>query len=89
MAIDVSVVERTVFGNKAVQVLSCVADAATQTVSTDLGAINFIQYTPKSMTTAAAKFAINALPAGTAAGGSIAVTGVASGDEFWLTVYGR
>lgn len=88
MAIDVSIVERTTFGNKAVQVLSCVADAATQTVSTDLGAVNWVSYSPKSMT-AEPKLAINEGPGGTSIGGTIAVTGLTSGDEFWLTVYGR
>lgn len=88
MAFNNSLIERSVFGNKAVQFYSCVADGATGTIVTGFNAVSAIQVTPKSMTTAAGKFKINTLESGTAAAGTIAVTAVANGDEFYLTVYG-
>ena len=89
MAFTVATIDKSVLGDKRVVVLSCVADAATQAIDTGLSALDFIQYTPKSMTTAAAKFALNANASGTASAGYIGVSGVASGDEFWVTCYGH
>lgn len=89
MAFNNDLIYRSVHGNESMQVYSCVADAATGTVSTDLGAINHIAFVPRSMTAATESFKINVLPIGTTSAGSVAVTGVTSGDEFYLTVYGR
>lgn len=89
MAFSNSLLERTTFGNKSVAFYSCVADAATGSVNTGFSVVDHISYAPKSMTTAAAKFTKNAGPVGTSLAGYIAVTGVANGDEFYLTVYGR
>ena len=81
MAFSVAVIDKTVFGNKAVRVLSCVADSAAESIDTGLDAIDFIQATHKSMTSGAGKFGFS--------GGNVVVSGVASGDEFYVTVYGR
>jgi hypothetical protein len=89
MAFNNSLLERTTFGNKSVQVYSCVADGATGTVVTGLQSVDFIQVTNKSMTTGATKFKTNVGVSGTAIAGTVAVTGAASGDEFYITVYGR
>lgn len=89
MAFTVANIAQSTFGNKRVVVLSCVADAATQAIDTGLSGIDFIQYTPKSMTSAAAKFRINSDASGDASAGYVGVSGVANGDEFWLTVYGH
>jgi len=40
------------------------------------------------LTTGAIKFKINTLESGTAAAGTIAVTGATSGDVFYAMVYG-
>lgn len=88
MAFNNSLIERSVFGNKAVQFYSCVADAATGTIVTGLNSVSAIQVTLKSASTAAVKFKINTLESGTAAAGTIAVTGAVSGDEYYVTVYG-
>ena len=88
MAFNNSLIERSVFGNKAVQFYSCVADGATGTIVTGLRNVAAINVTLKSATTAAIKFSVNALESGTATAGTIAVTGAVSGDEFYVTVYG-
>jgi hypothetical protein len=88
MAFNNSLIERSVFGNKAVQFYSCVADAATGTIVTGLNSVTAINVTLKSASTAAVKFVINAGVGGTATAGTIAVTGAVSGDEFYVTVYG-
>lgn len=89
MAFNNSLLERTVFGNKQVQIYSCVADGATGTIVTGFNAVDAIQVTFKSMTSGASKWRMNSLVSGTATAGTIAVTGVTSGDEFYITVYGR
>lgn len=88
MAFSNSLLERTVFGNKQVQVYSCVADGATGTIVTGMNAVSWIQVTYKSMSSGAGKFKTNLGTSGTAIAGTVAVTGVTSGDEFYLTVYG-
>lgn len=87
MAFNNSLIERSVFGNKAVQFYSCVADGATGTIVTGLNSVTAVQLTPKSLT-ANVKTIINAGVTGTATAGTIAVTGATSGDEFYLMVYG-
>ena len=88
MAFTNTLVERSVFGNKSVQFYSCLADGATGTIVTGMNQVTAINVTFKSMTSGATKFKINALESGTAAAGTIAVTGATSGDEFYVTVYG-
>ena len=88
MAFTVSTVKDSVFGDMRVKVLSITADAATQNVDSGLSRIYGHALGPLSMTTASAKLYINSLTTGTAAAGYIAVSGVASGDVFILTVWG-
>jgi hypothetical protein len=89
MAFSNSLLERTVMGNKQVQIYSCVADAATGFITTGFSAVDAIQVTYKSMTSGASKFKMNLGVSGTAIAGTVAVTGVTSGDEFYITVFGR
>lgn len=89
MAFTNALLKQTVFGNQRVLYYSCVADAATGVVETGLSNIDMIQYTPISMTTAAAKLRKNENTSGIAALGTVGVSGAVSGDEFYLTVYGR
>ena len=68
------------------------ADAATQTVTsgqTKMKRIEFVNFSPVSMTTASAKLYVNTDASGAASGGAIGVSGVANGDIFFLTIYGR
>jgi hypothetical protein len=89
MAFTVSSTAKTVFGNKRVLDFRVTADAATQTISTGLSTVESATLTPESMTTAAAKLRLNQDVSGTVANGSVAVTGVASGDVFFLKIYGN
>jgi len=89
MAFSNALLERSVQGNKQVQFYSCVADAATGTIVTAFKSVDMISVTPKSLTTGAVKFVMNEGVSGTSTAGTIAVTGAASGDEFYVIVYGH
>ena len=81
MAFSNSLVKGTVFGDVRVQIYSMVADAATGTIDTGLGAIYSIHATAQSAASSSHHFQ--------ASGSSVVATGVASGDVFYVTVYGR
>lgn len=87
MAISAELLERTVFGNHAVQVYSCVAASAAQAFDTGFNRVAFINFAPKSGCSQA-HFRINAGESGTAIAGTVAISGLTAGDEFFLTVYG-
>ena len=53
MAWNVSVVEKTVLGNKRVNVLSCVADSAESNISTGFSVVDYFLTGPKSLSTGA------------------------------------
>lgn len=89
MAWTTTVVDKTVFGNQRIIQYLLVGDSATLELNTGLGTVTHVQSTPSTMTTAAVKFKINVLSAGTAANGWIAITGCTSADSMFLTVYGR
>ena len=88
MAYTSSFLKKTVLGDQRVHGIRITADAATQAVNTGLSKIDWISYAPQSCTTAAIKFAINELCAGTASAGYVGISGAASGDEMILTVFG-
>lgn len=88
MAFNNQLLDRSVFGNKALQVYSCTADNTSGVIATGMKKVDWISVTYKSMSSGATKFKINALTSGTAAAGYIAVTGITSGDEFFIQVYG-
>lgn len=90
MAFTVSNVANSVFGNKNVRMLRVTADAASDAISSGFSLVEtIVGFAPETMTTASAKLKINVLTAGTASNGMIAVTGIASGDIFRVTVIGR
>jgi hypothetical protein len=78
----------TVFGNQRVWQGTIAADAATGVVSFGFSQLKHVQATIKTCTSAGVKFAINVDASGTAANGSLAITGAASADIFYVTVYG-
>jgi len=80
---------KTNMGNKRAVGMKIVADAATQTIETGLKVIDYMSYGLASVTTANFKMAINSNASGVQSNGVLAVTGVASGDQFYVTVYGR
>lgn len=89
MAFSNSKILNTVWGDKRVEAYSSVADAATGTILTGLTTIENISVALKSATTAAVKFVVNQSVTGTSVPGTVAITGAVSGDEFYVTVYGR
>lgn len=89
MAYSVSVLEKTIFGNKNVSVLSCTADGATGIIDTGLKVVSWLQMTPVSLSTAAIKLRRNEGTTSTSIAGSIGVTGAVSGDVFYITAFGN
>lgn len=89
MAFTATLAKKTVHGDQYVWQGTVTADAASGVVSFGFAAITHAHVTPKSATTAYYVARINALAATTASVGDLAISGVASGDEFFVTVYGR
>ncbi len=81
----------TVFGNKKVVGLKCTADAATQTVETGLSVIEWFSLgTYASMASQTGRYVfINSNASGVASMGVLGCSGFATGDDFYVTVYGR
>lgn len=80
----------TVFGNKKTVGIKCVADAATFNVETGLKTIEWYSFAKGSMTTIVGlSIAPNSNAVGVATPGTVGCSGFTSGDEFYLTVYGR
>jgi hypothetical protein len=88
MAWTVSVVDKTVFGNKRVVALSCVADSAEAAVNTGLSIVDYFSAGAVSCTSAP-KIRMNVGSTSTAANGTLGCSGFVSGDIILLTVYGR
>ncbi len=80
MAFTLTVNEKTVFGNQVVYLGTVLADSTAGSVATGLGVITHNSVTPKSVTSGY-KVA--------STGGTLAITGCTSGDEFFVAVYGR
>jgi len=89
MAYTVTEIERTVFGNLNVRALKITADAGTEAIATGFNRVAFVSAAPKSMASAPWSISINEGVAGTANAGYIGVTGVTSGDDFYVTVFGN
>lgn len=78
------------YGNDRTVHLDITADAATQTVDTGLKIIESVSWAPASMSTYVGwKAAPNKDASGTAANGSLGISGLTSGDRLFITVYGR
>lgn len=89
MAIDANLDKRDVHGSSRVHHYSCVADGADQEIETGFSIVDGVSYAPKSMATALVSVTKNELSSGTASVGYVSVTGIASGDEFYLTIWGH
>jgi hypothetical protein len=81
--------EITVFGNKKVSLLSCSVDSASGNVDSGLGVVDHVSICPISMATSAIILKKNIGSGATARNGIININAAASGDVFYLTVYGR
>lgn len=80
MAYTVSKVD-SIFGDQRVAMCSVTADAASGTVPTPLSAINSVALAPQSMATSAVKISVS--------GGTVTISNAASGDGFYLTIFGK
>ena len=90
MAYTVTVVEKTVFGNKRAVILDVTADAASGVVATGLNRIVAHSVSPVSMAThSLVKFRPNVNAASAASNGNIMVSGAADGDRFFVIAYGH
>ena len=89
MAYTVTKVQNTVFGNMRTLLLDVTADAATQNVVTGLQHIYGFSVGPQSLSTGAPHIYANSAVSGTAIAGTLGCSGFVSGDEFFVTVYGR
>ena len=80
----------SVFGNKRAVLIKCTADAATQTVETGLSVIESISLGYGSMSTIVGpKVYINSNASGVQSLGVIGCSAFTSGDDIYVTVYGR
>ena len=79
----------TVFGNVRAQFYLLTADAATYELDTGLGHVIHVAHAKKSAATGSHNISINVTSAAVASPGMVSITGVVSGDDIWLTVYGR
>lgn len=90
MAFTGTTIQKTVFGTLRIAIVSCTADALSGSVAAaGLGFIYAVGFAPVSMATAGVQIYINQNASGTASNGNVKVSGCASGDAFFLTVYGR
>ena len=88
MAYTTSFIKKTVWGDQRVFQIKVTADAASGTVATGLSNINGFSIGPVTCTTTGFRSRENALADGTASLGTVGFSGAASGDVFYLTVYG-
>ena len=88
MAFAVSTVVNCSMGNVRTKVLHIVPDSATQNVETGLKTIYGSSVHLQSAATANPSIHINLGAAGTSLVGILGISGVASGDDIFVTVYG-
>ena len=91
MAYTASILKQTVYGDQRVIHYLVTADAASGTVATGLQYVDAVQVTNNSMTTTTAmRVKANLNAASAAANGNVMFSSVvASGDAFYMTVFGR
>jgi hypothetical protein len=89
MAYTVSFIAKTVFGDKRAHLMKITADNATQTVETGLGVIDAFALGACSMNSGTPRIYVNSNASGVQSNGVLGISGVANGDVFFVTVYGR
>ena len=76
-------------GNHKVQHWDLTADSTTLELNTGLGVVDSVALNIASGASAPVLSQKNVLSAGTASNGYVAITGAASGDDFYITVWGH
>lgn len=89
MAFTATKSESTVFGNERVWQGTVSSDVASGVVTPGFSVVRHVQWSPISMATVGIRVRANATAAGVAANGTVGVSGLASGDELYLTIFGR
>lgn len=89
MAFTATKAQVTVHGNQRCWQGVITADGTSDTVDVGFDTILHVQATPKSATAYSGSFQANVLTAATASPGTLAVTGVTSGDDYYVTIWGR
>lgn len=89
MTYTATLVKKLVFGNERGELYNVTADAASGSVSTGLGLIDAYHIGPISMATVCGKWRINTNSTSAVANGTLFISSIVSGDNFFLTVYGR
>jgi hypothetical protein len=89
MAYTATKLKGSVHGDQRVEQYLVAADAASGSVSTGLKYVDCVTFAPKSCATAGFKIKANLSDAGAASNGSVMVSSAASGDDFYLVVFGR
>lgn len=89
MATSNEVIEKVVFGNKRVTVVSCSVDSASGVIDTGLSVVDAYSIGVVSMSTAGITFKRNIGSGATALPGKVNWNSAVSGDVFLLTCIGR
>lgn len=92
MAFTVSILDKTVLGNKRVNFLKVTCDGAEDTITkaqTGLEYIDSYSMGPSTMSTAAISIFPNTDSSGVASFGAFGVSAAAANDVFYMTVFGR
>lgn len=79
----------SVMGNKRVNLIKILTDGTEANLETGMSVVEGFSLGIKSMATMTFTMEENENSSGTAANGYIGISGVTSGDEFHLVVYGR
>jgi len=86
---SVATLDKQVFGNKRLLVLSFNASGAEENIVTGLQYVDHFSVGIKSVATSAYSMQQNVDSSGTASNGSIGASGLAAGDEMFIYAYGR
>jgi len=89
MAYTVAVSKKTVHGDERVHHLVVTADAATGNVDTGLNYIHGVAWSAASAASSSQHIRKNVGAESTALVGVLGISGVASGDEYQITVWGK
>ena len=76
-------------GNHKVQAWELTADSATLELDTGLSVVDHVAVAPVSMASSPFSVRKNVTSASVASNGAIALTGVTSGDDLYVTVWGH
>jgi hypothetical protein len=89
MAYTASFLVKTTKGNQKEQQIRVTADAASGSVDTGLSVLDFIQHAPQSCSSAGYRAFMNTAADLSSDNGTVALSGLTSGDVLFLTVCGR